>query len=189
MASMCRRGSRTPPRACCHHRRHAGGQEGASRPDRRCARESAILEGPDARPEAPRTRGGAQASGRRRRARLLAGDRGSVAAEPRPTLLGAQDRQCAEQAAEEPAVESQAGLTGDLDGRNQKGCIRGARCLCRDLGVKYDKAVECLVKDRDALLAFYVSRPSTGNICARATLSKARSPPTALAMIFKLAEA
>ena len=71
-------------------------------------------------------------------------------------------------------------------------------------GVKYDKAVECLVKDRDALLAFYVSRPSTGNICARATLSKARSPPcvtapvrskgclsnkTALAMIFKLAEA
>ena len=79
-------------------------------------------------------RGGAQARGRRRRARLLAGDRGSVAAEPRPTLLGAQDRQCAEQAAEEPAVESQAGLAGDLDGRNQEGCVRGARCLCRDLG-------------------------------------------------------
>ena len=27
--------------------------------------------------------------------------------------------------------------------------------LCRDLGCQYDKAVECLVKDRDALLAFY----------------------------------
>jgi hypothetical protein len=34
-------------------------------------------------------------------------------------------------------------------------------------GVKYDKAAECLVKDRDALLAFYDSQPSTGNICAR----------------------
>ena len=51
-----------------------------------------------------------------------------------PTLLGAQDRQCAEQAAEEPAVESQAGPAGDLDGRNQEGCARGVRCLCRDLG-------------------------------------------------------
>jgi len=30
------------------------------------------------------------------------------------------------------------------------------RRLRRDLGgVKYDKAVECLIKDRDALLAFY----------------------------------
>ena len=25
-------------------------------------------------------------------------------------------------------------------GRNQEGCIRGVRCLCRDRGVKYDKA-------------------------------------------------
>ena len=70
-ASMCRRGSRTPPRACCHHRRHAGGQEGASRPYRRCARECAILEGTAARPEATRTCDGPQARGRRRRARLL----------------------------------------------------------------------------------------------------------------------
>ena len=35
--------------------------------------------------------------------------------------------------------------------------------------VKYDKAVECLIKDRDALLAFYDFRPSTGSICERAT--------------------
>ncbi len=41
-------------------------------------------------------------------------------------------------------------------------------------GVKYEKAVECLTKDRDALLAFYEG-------CF--------SNKTALAMIFKLAEA
>src|SRR5256885_17080123 len=57
--------------------------EGASRPYRRCARECAILEGTAARPEATRTCEGPQARGRRRRARLLAGDRGSVAADPR----------------------------------------------------------------------------------------------------------
>ena len=44
--------------------------------------------------------------------------RGGVAEDPRPALLGAQDRQCAEQAAEEPAIEGQAGAAGDLDGRD-----------------------------------------------------------------------
>jgi hypothetical protein len=36
----------------------------------------------------------------------------------------------------------------------KKGCARGVRRL-RDLGAKYDKAVECLIKDHDAPLAFY----------------------------------
>jgi putative transposase len=65
-------------------------------------------------------------------------------------------------------------------------------------GVKYDKAVDCLIKDRDALLAFFPSRPSIGSICARpfATIRHRTvrskgclSNKTALAMIFKLAEA
>ena len=42
-----------------------------------------------------------------------------------------------------------------LDGRDQEGCAHGLRRLHRTWGVKYDKAVECLIKDRDALLAFY----------------------------------
>ena len=46
-------------------------------------------------------------------------------------------------------------------------------------GVKYDKAVECLTKDREALLALFTSRPSTGSICARPIPSKARSRPSA----------
>ena len=52
----------------------------------------------------------------------------------RPALLGAQDRQCPQQAAEEPAIESQAGAAGDLDGRDQEGCACGVRRLRRDLG-------------------------------------------------------
>ena len=42
-------------------------------------------------------------------------------------------------------------------------------------GVKYDKAVECLIKDRAALLAFYDFPAELGSICARPTSSKARS--------------
>ena len=61
-------------------------------------------------------------AGRRWGAWLLAGDRGSMAEDARPALLGAQDCQCLEQAAEEPALESQAGAPGDLDGRDQEGC-------------------------------------------------------------------
>src|SRR5881409_3270665 len=71
-------------------------------------------------------------------------------------------------------------------------------------GVKYDKAVECLSKDRDALLAFYdfpaehwkhlrttnVIESSFATIRHRTVRSKGcLSNKTALAMIFKLAEA
>jgi putative transposase len=71
-------------------------------------------------------------------------------------------------------------------------------------GVKYEKAVECLVKDRDALLAFYdfpaehwkhlrttnVIESSFATVRHRTVRSKGcLSNKTALAMIFKLAEA
>jgi putative transposase len=70
--------------------------------------------------------------------------------------------------------------------------------------VKYDNAVECLIKDRDALLAFYgfpaehwkhlrttnVIESSFATIRHRTVRSKGcLSNNTALAMIFKLAEA
>jgi transposase-like protein len=70
--------------------------------------------------------------------------------------------------------------------------------------VKYDKAVECLIKDRDALLAFYdfpaehwkhlrttnVIESSFATVRHRTVRSMGcLSNKTALAMIFKLAEA
>jgi transposase-like protein len=71
-------------------------------------------------------------------------------------------------------------------------------------GIKYEKAVECLAKDRDALLAFYdfpaehwkhlrttnVIESSFATVRHRTVRSKGcLSNKTALAMIFKLAEA
>src|SRR5436309_7532837 len=71
-------------------------------------------------------------------------------------------------------------------------------------GIKYDKAVDCLTKDRDALLAFYdfpaehwkhlrttnVIESSFATVRHRTVRSKGcLSNKTALAMIFKLAEA
>jgi putative transposase len=71
-------------------------------------------------------------------------------------------------------------------------------------GVKYHRAVECLIKDRDALLAFYdfpaehwkhlrttnVIESSFATVSHRTVRSKGcLSNKTALAMIFKLAEA
>jgi putative transposase len=71
-------------------------------------------------------------------------------------------------------------------------------------GVKYDKAIECLIKDRDALLAFYdfpaehwkhlrttnVIESTFATVRHRTVRSKGcLSNKTALAMVFKLAEA
>jgi hypothetical protein len=49
------------------------------------------------------------------------------------------------------------------------------KAIVETYGAKYDKAVACLMKDREALLAFY---DSLGSICAQPTQSKARSPPS-----------
>ena len=71
-------------------------------------------------------------------------------------------------------------------------------------GVKYDRAVDCLIKDRDTLLAFYdfpaehwkhlrttnVIESSFATVRHRTVRSKGcLSNKSALAMIFKLAEA
>jgi putative transposase len=128
-----------------------------------------------------------------------------VAHDVGPTLLGAQDRQRAQQAAGQPASEGQAGAAGDLDGRKtKKDALTAFDAFVEAWGVKYDKAVECLIKDRDALLAFYdfpaehwkhlrttnVIESSFATVRHRTVRSKGcLSNKTALAMIFKLAEA
>jgi hypothetical protein len=73
---------------------------------------------------------------RRRRAWLLEGARRAVADHTRATLLGAQDRQRPQQTAEEPAAESQAGITGDLDGGDEQGRRGRVRRLHRSLRVE-----------------------------------------------------
>src|SRR5499433_1075423 len=127
-----------------------------------------------------------------------------MAADPRPTLLGAQDRQCAEQVAEEPASKAKRALQEISMAEAKKDALAAFDVFVETWGVKYDKAVECLVKDRDALLAFYnfpaehwkhlrtsnVIESAFATVRHRTVRSKGcLSNKTALAMIFKLAEA
>jgi hypothetical protein len=63
-----------------------------------------------------------------------------------------------------------------------------AKCALQDIwmaaietyGIKYEKAVERLMKDREALLAFYDFPPSIGSIYARQTRSRAHSRPSGI---------
>jgi transposase-like protein len=86
----------------------------------------------------------------------------------------------------------------------KKDALAAFHAFVETWGVKYDKAVECLIKDRDALLAFYdfpaehwkhlrttnVIESSFATVRHRTVRSKGcLSNKTALAMIFKLAEA
>ena len=57
--------------------------------------------------------------------------RRGLAQDARATLLGAQDRQRPQQAAEEPARQSQAGAPEHLDGRDQEGRRGRLRCFRR----------------------------------------------------------
>ena len=81
------------------------GSGGVRRSGRRRPREHAILEGDAPRSETTRAHDRSRARGCRWCARVLEGARGSLAKDPRPTLLGAQDRQCFEQVAEEPTCK------------------------------------------------------------------------------------
>ena len=142
---------------------------------------------------------------RRRRARLLEGARRGLADDARAALLGAQDGERLEQAAEEPAAESQARTAGDLDGRDARPRPRPPSTpSSKATQLKYEKAADCLAKDRDALLAFYdfpaehwkhlrTTNPIESTFATvrhRTIRSKGcLSNKTALAMVFKLVEA
>ena len=121
------------------------------------------------------------------------------------TLLGAQDRECLEQAAQEPASKGQA-RTCRTSGWRRPGRTPRPRfdAFIECYGVKYEKAVECLRKDREALLAFYdfpaehwkhlrTTNPIESTFATvRHRTVRSRgclSNKTALAMIFKLAQA
>jgi putative transposase len=86
----------------------------------------------------------------------------------------------------------------------KKDALKAFDAFVETWGIKYDKAVDCLTRDRDALLAFYdfpaehwkhlrttnVIESSFATVRHRTVRSKGcLSNKTALAMIFKLAEA
>ena len=127
-----------------------------------------------------------------------------MAPDPQPALLGAQDRQRAQQAAQEPALEGKACSPGDLDGRTKNDADSAFVAFIETCAVKYDKAAACLVKDRETMPAFYdfpaehwkhlrTTNPIESTFATvrhRTVRSKGcLSNKTALAMVFKLAQA
>src|SRR6202030_3329026 len=137
------------------HRRHARRQKGTCRAHRRRARERAIVERAPPRPQTAGACDGTRARGRRRRPRLLAGGRGGVAEDTRPALLGAQDRQVLNKLPKSQQSKAKRALQEIWMAETKKDALAAFDAFIETWGVKYDKAVECLIKDRDALLAFY----------------------------------
>src|SRR5882762_6856407 len=187
-----------------HHRRDAGGQEGAARLHRRRTRERTGLARTAARFAEPRSGGRARARRCRWCAWLLEGARRAVADHTRATLLGAQDCPCPQQIAEEPAAQSQASLQEIWMAETSKDAEAAFDAFIAAYQLKYDKAAQCLAKDRQALLAFYdfpaehwkhlrTSNPIESTFATvrhRTIRSKGcLSNKTALAMVFKLVDA
>jgi transposase-like protein len=90
---------------------------------------------------------------------------------------------------------------GDLAGRDQERRCYGVGSLCRTYQVKYDRPANCLIKDRDALLAFCdfpaehwkhlrTTNPLKAPLPRHRTIRSkgCLSNKTALAMVFKLVE-
>src|SRR5450631_504914 len=185
-------------------RRDAGRPQGTGRLHRWRPRERARLARSAARAEAARARRAAAAYHRRWCTRVLEGRRRGLAENARAALLGAQDRERARQAAEEPAAESQTRVAGNLDGRNQGRRRTGVRRLHRELHAQIREGGRLPEQDRDTLLAFHdfpaehwkhlrTTNPIESTFATvrhRRIRSKGcLSNRTALAMVFKLLEA
>lgn len=69
--------------------------------------------------------------------------------------LPSQDRERAQQHAEERAAQGQEGSPRNLAGRDEKDAERAFDDFLEKYGAKYPKACDCLRKERRELLAFY----------------------------------
>ena len=107
----------------------------------------------------------------RRGALGLEGDRGSVAPMLQPALLAAQDRQRAQQAAQEPALEGKA-CSPDQSGWPRPGTTQTAPSTPSSRPRQGGR-----LRDRATMLAFYDFPAEHWKHLAPPTPSKAQSPP------------
>ena len=109
------------------------GRKEAAGDRRRLPGERPVLARSAARSQAPRPGDCARAGHRRRGARFLESLARGLRDDARAALLGAQDRQRAQQAPEVRPATRQAAPTGHLDGRDPRGGREGLRLLPRGL--------------------------------------------------------
>ena len=90
-----------------------------------------------------------------------------------------QDRQCARQAAKsvQPAARSDLHEIWKAPDRATAETVIASATFAEKCGAKYEKALTCLVKDRDPLLTFYDFSAEHCDICGRRTRSRAGSRP------------
>jgi putative transposase len=165
------------------HRRHARGQEGTRRPDRRRARELAVADGALGFWKAL-----AEVWPNTREQRCWVHKTANVLNKMPKSLQTRAKRALQDIWMAETRMDAEAACDAFIAAYS----------------LKYEKAVECLVKDRDALLAFYdfpaehwqhlrTTNPiesAFATVRHRTTRAKGcLSNKTALAMIFKLAQA
>jgi len=70
----------------------------------------------------------------------------------RRKLLGAQDRQCAQQATQQLQTKAKRALHNIWMAETRNGVEAAFDAFIETYSRKYEKAVECLTRDRDTLL-------------------------------------
>ena len=104
------------------------------------------------------------------------GDRGSVAPDPQPALLGAQDRQHAQQAAQEPALEGKACSPGLWMAETRNGLLQTAPSTPSSRPTPSSRTRRPHAWSRIARRCWR-STTFPPSVCAPPTPSKAHSPP------------
>ena len=107
--------------------RHSGGEEGTDRDRRWLPRERAVVARAAAGRPRARARNRSGTRRRRRGPRVLGGGAEGVPANPRTAMLGAQDGERAEQAAERRAAQGEGDAARHLDGSDEGGRRPGVR--------------------------------------------------------------
>ncbi len=88
-------------------------------------------------------------------------------------VLAAQDGERVEQSRVLGAGKLRKGLREVYLAPNRASAEVAIDVFAEKYGAKYDKAVECLTRDRETMLASTTSPPSTGITCGRRIPSKA----------------
>ena len=86
---------------------------------------------------------------------VLGGAGGVISHDTHAAVLGTQDGECLEQAAEGIAGESQAGVQAIWMAESRAAATTALDQFIRTYEDKYPKATACLASDREALLTFY----------------------------------
>ena len=137
------------------HRRERARPEEVPRDRGRSARIQAELARGAVGDETPRRGDSAAPGGGRRGARVLGGARRDLPADAPAEVLGAQDCERAQLPAEIGAAQGEGRPAEIWMAETRAQAVAAFEQFLAAFGAKYPKAVECLAKDREALLAFY----------------------------------